>query len=339
MKSRIKATLTCALGLALLLLVAIAAGAPPAGAGEPMPSVPTQSATGATEADLWHSIRQGAAGYTSLPNPRAGVLIQSDGEQWRHLRNGPVATYGTWALGGIVGALALFFLLRGRIRIDGARTGRTVERFNLVERAAHWLTAVSFIILAFTGLNLLYGRALLLPLIGAGPFAALTGWGKLAHNYLGFAFIAGIVLIFLMWVRHNLPDRTDFTWILRAGGLFAKGVHPPAKKFNAGQKVIFWSTVGGGAILGFTGIQLLFPFSFGTLADMQLYQIIHAVTALALAVIILAHIYIGSIGMEGAMAAMGSGQVEEQWAREHHSLWVAEIKGEPAPRHHHAPAE
>ncbi|HEY0833360.1 MAG TPA: formate dehydrogenase subunit gamma [Azospirillum sp.] len=331
MKSWFKAALTGALGLMLLL-------APPVLAGQPAPPVPTQSATGSSEADLWQAIRQGAAGTTTLPNPRAGVLIQSDGEAWRHLRNGPIAAYGTWALGGIVGLLALFFLLRGRIRIDGAKTGRTVERFNLVERAAHWLTAGSFIVLALTGLNLLYGRAVLLPLIGPAPFAALAGWGKLAHNYLGFAFIAGVALIFLMWVRHNLPDRTDAGWVLRAGGLFTRGVHPPARKFNAGQKVIFWSTVGGGAVLGFTGVQLLFPFSFGTLADMQLYQLVHAGTALALAVVIIAHIYIGSLGMEGAFAAMGSGQVEEQWAREHHALWVAEIKGEPAPRPHHAPA-
>jgi formate dehydrogenase subunit gamma len=344
MTSWTKAALTCSLGMLLLLAVAVAAGAPPVRAGEPMPPVPTQSAAGATEADLWQAIRQGAAGTTTLPNPRAGVLIQSDGEAWRHLRNGPIVTYGTWAMGGILAVLVLFFLLRGRIRIDGPKTGRTVERFNLAERATHWLTAGSFIVLALTGLNVLYGRWALLPLIGPEPFALIAGWGKLAHNYLGFAFILGVVLTLVLWIRHNLPDRTDVGWVLRAGGLFSKGVHPPARKFNAGQKVIFWSVIVGGAVLGYTGVQLLFPFYFGTLADMQFYQTIHAIAALAMVVIIIGHIYIGSIGMEGAFAAMSTGQVEEEWAREHHALWLAEVKGQRpglghGGHHGHAPAE
>lgn len=294
--------------------------APPAAAA-PVVAEPSQT-------DLWRAIRQGEPGYTTQSNPRAGVLIQSQGEAWKALRNGPIATYGTWALGGIFAVLVLFFLARGRIRIDGTKTGRTVERFNGFERGAHWLTAGSFIVLGLTGLNVLYGRYALLPLIGPESFAALTAWGKLAHNFLGFAFIAGTVLILLLWVRHNIPDRSDIDWIAKAGGLFVKGLHPKAKKFNAGQKVIFWSTVGGGAVLGFTGLQLMFPFYFGTLADMQLYQVIHAITALALLVVIIGHIYIGSVGMEGAFDAMGSGQVEEQWAREHHSVWLAEVQGQ-----------
>ncbi|MGQ9365681.1 formate dehydrogenase subunit gamma [Azospirillum sp. ST 5-10] len=332
---------------ALLVAVAVAAlPAAPASAqsssirlDEGMVPPPATQAPGQDEADLWRAVRQGETGLTAARGPNAAMLIQSEGELWRSLRNGPVAEYGAWAMGAVVAVLVLFFLLRGRIRIDGPRTGRTIERFGTVERAAHWLTAGSFVVLALTGLNVLYGRYTLLPLLGPEVFALLTAWGKRAHNFLGFAFMLGVLLIFLMWVRHNLPDRTDLGWVLRAGGLFSRGVHPPARKFNAGQKLIFWATVAGGAVLGFTGVQLLFPLYFGTLADMQLYQIIHAATALALAAVIIGHIYIGSIGMEGAFAAMGSGQVEEQWAREHHALWVADVKGEPPPHDHgHRPA-
>lgn len=310
---------------ALVLTLGFAAAAPfPARAAEMAPAPAGASA----DADVWRAIRQGMPGTSSLPNPRAGVLIQSEGESWRALRNGPIATYGAWALAGVLGVLALFFLLRGRIRLDAPATGRTVQRFNGLERGAHWLTAGSFIVLALTGLNVLYGRYALLPLIGPEAFAALTGWGKLAHNYLGFAFMAGVLAIFLLWVRDNIPERADLGWFAKAGGLFSRNVHPEAKKFNGGQKVIFWSTVLGGAALGFTGLALLFPFSFGGTQDMQLYQMIHAITALAMVVVIIGHIYIGSVGMEGAFDAMGSGQVEEEWAREHHALWLAEVKGE-----------
>lgn len=335
MTSWCKAALT-----ALMLTLTLAAAGLPARAADTAPAagaVGTHQFNTSADADVWRAIRQGAPGTSSLPNPRAGVLIQSEGESWRALRNGPIATYGVWALAGIFGVLVLFFLFRGRIRLDGPVTGRTVQRFNALERGAHWLTAGSFMVLAVTGLNVLYGRYALLPLIGPEAFAALTGWGKLAHNYLGFAFMVGVLMIFLLWVRDNIPERSDINWIAKAGGLFSRNVHPEAKKFNAGQKVIFWSTVLGGAALSFTGLQLLFPFTFGGLQDMQLYQMIHAVTALVMVVIIIGHIYIGSVGMEGAFDAMGSGQVEEEWAREHHALWLAEVKGERPG--HRAPAE
>ncbi|MBP2294080.1 formate dehydrogenase subunit gamma [Azospirillum rugosum] len=337
------------LGVAMLALTLVFANVPPASAaGETgYPTLADQAgATGAgNKAEMWRGIRSGEQGLVSIPNKSAGVLVQSEGEAWRSFRNGPLMTYGGWVLGGMLALLVLFFLVRGRIRIDGPKTGRTIQRFNAFERGVHWLTAGSFVVLAVTGLNVLYGRYTILPLLGPDVFAAMTAYGKLVHNYLGFAFILGVTLVFLMWVKHNIPNRDDIDWALKAGGLFSKGVHPPAKKFNAGQKVIFWATVLGGAALGFTGIQLLFPFSFAPMADMQLFQLVHAGIAVVLIAVIIAHIYIGSVGMEGAFDAMGNGDVELQWAREHHSLWVEEVTGE-RPRHHggpggrhHAPAE
>ena len=332
---------TVLLGVAILALTLVMANVSSVSAAEGYPTLAAQ-AEGGNKADLWRGIRSGEQGTVSIPNKSAGVLVQSEGEAWRSLRNGPLSTYGVWVLGGMLGLLVLFFLVRGRIRIDGRKTGRTIQRFNAFERGVHWLTAGSFIVLAITGLNVLYGRYTILPLLGPDVFAAMTSYGKFVHNYLGFAFMIGIALIFLMWTKHNIPNRGDIDWALKAGGLFSKGVHPPARKFNAGQKVIFWATVLGGAALGFTGVQLLFPFSFASMADMQLYQLIHAGVAVVLIAVIIAHIYFGSVGMEGACDAIGSGEVELQWAREHHSLWVEEVTGERAGHHHgrhHAAAE
>ncbi|WP_223424000.1 formate dehydrogenase subunit gamma [Tateyamaria pelophila] len=309
---------------------------------------------GASDPELWRELRFGSADITTQYNgPAATTLVQDGGMQWLLWRQGPLATYGAYLLGGTILLLALFYLIRGRIRIDGPKTGRTIERFKAVERFGHWLLAGSFILLGITGLITLFGRKVLIPAFGHEAFSTLAIASKWVHNNVSWAFMLALVMIFVMWVIHNLPDRTDINWILKGGGIFTKG-HPPAKKFNAGQKLIFWSVIVLGTSISITGLALLFPFeinmfaatfdklnSFGisnalgmgelrtTLApheEMQYAQLWHAIVSFVLMAIVLAHIYIGSLGMEGAYDAMGSGEVEEQWAREHHSLWVEEVK-------------
>ncbi|MCP4329958.1 MAG: formate dehydrogenase subunit gamma [Alphaproteobacteria bacterium] len=315
-------------------------------------AVPGGSSGITSDAELWREMRQGKAGNVSVPDKKAGVLIQSEGENWRALRNGPIATYGAWALLGMVIVLALFFALRGRIKIEAGASPNRILRFNAFDRFAHWLMASTFIVLALSGLNMLYGRHALKPLIGPDSFATITLWGKLAHNYLAFGFMAGLAMAFVLWVVHNFPNRYDLIWVAKLGGLFSKHSHPPAKKFNAGQKLIFWIVVLGGLSISLSGIILMFPFQthlfadtfaivnsiFGTqlqtdltlLQEQQLAMLWHGVFSQGLIVVILGHIYIGTIGMQGAFDAMGSGEVDENWAREHHSVWVAEVKSEQA---------
>lgn len=293
------------------------------------------------DAEMWRAVRGGVEGTVSIPDPQARVLVQP-GEGWRSLRNGPVSTYGVWLLLGMVAVLAAFFAIRGRIRIEGGRSGTPILRFALFERLVHWVTAISFIILALTGLNILYGRYFLKDWLGGEAFASLTMAGKYAHNYVGLVFIAGIALMLLMWIRHNIPNRHDLVWLAKGGGFFSKGSHPPARKFNAGQKIVFAAVIIVGGLLSYSGLLLMFPFTGGaTIEDMQAIQVLHAVGALALTALIIAHIYIGSIGMEGGFEAMWSGTVDKNWAREHHSLWVAEMEtaDEPKPAPDPAPAE
>ena len=309
--------------------------------------VPGAALGGNSDAEIWRAVRRGLQGNVSIPNKQAGVMIQSEGDNWRAWRNGPLTVSSAWIVLGMIGLLALFFAVRGRIKIDAGPAGRTVERFNAVERFAHWLTAVSFILLGLTGLNLLFGRHVLLPVLGPEVFAALTLGGKYVHNYVGFAFMAGIVLMLVLWIRHNIPSKYDLAWIAKGGGLFVKGVHPPSEKFNAGQKVIFWAVILGGGSLSVSGVALLFPFELALFAgtfeflnlfgaglpteltlmeEMQLSQLWHALAGVIMIAIILAHIYIGSMGMEGAFDAMGSSQVDANWAREHHNLWYAKLE-------------
>ncbi|CAN5737362.1 formate dehydrogenase subunit gamma [soil metagenome] len=281
---------------------------------------------------------RGAAigGRASLPDERAGNLITPGGRDWSDLRRGTLFNITLWTFVGMLALLAIFYLVRGRIRVESGWAGRTLLRFNAVERFAHWLTAVSFIVLALTGLNLVLGRVLLLPLIGEGGFGTLSNWGKVAHNFVAWPFMLGLAMILILWIRDNIPNRLDMEWLRNAGGFFKKGLHIPAYRFNAGQKLIFWAVLIGGIALSWTGVILIFPELAATFSGWQLAQTIHGIVAAIMTAIILAHIYIGSLGMEGAFDAMGKGDVDFNWAKEHHSLWVedalgrAEAKGEPA---------
>lgn len=336
---------------------------PPQSEGAASPQrgeVPGNSLGSTSDSQVWRDIRRGVEGTVSIPNKRLGVLVQSQGENWRAIRNGPVSVYGAWLMLVVVGLLALFFALRGRVKIEHGWSGKTVERFGPVDRFAHWLSATSFVLLALTGLNLMYGQYVLMPILGPSAFATLTQFGKYIHNFIAFAFMAGLVMMFVLWVRHNIPNRYDAIWLKKGGGLFASGVHPPSERFNAGQKIIFWLVVLGGGSLSLSGIALLFPYEFSfftktfavlnvfgfglptdlaPLQEQQFNQVWHAIVGIVMIGVILAHIYIGSIGMQGAFAAMGSGRVDANWAREHHSLWYERITGEKVSHQHEQPAE
>jgi formate dehydrogenase subunit gamma len=205
-----------------------------------------------------------------------------------------------------------------------------MTRFNAFERLIHWTVAVSFIVLGITGLNITFGKTLLLPMIGPEAFSTWSEWAKYAHNYMSFGFAIGVVFMALLWIWYNFPSATDVRW-LREGGGIVGNKHPPARKFNAGQKAIFWAVVIGTVAVAVSGYFLMFPFYFTDVAGMQLAQIVHGITAVLFVAVILAHIYIGTLGMEGAFESMGTGEVDINWARQHHSLWVEEQQRNAAP--------
>lgn len=303
---------------------------------------------GVSDSDNWRAIRYNEIEPTTqVRGPAAEVLIQDGGMPWWKLREGPMITYGGGALLAIIGLLVVFYFVRGRIMIDGGPAGTTIERFKAVERFGHWLLAGSFIALGITGLLTLMGRSFLIPVIGHDAFATLATGSKWLHNNVAWAFMLGLVMTFVMWVAHNIPNKLDWQWIKAGGGIFTKG-HPSAKKFNAGQKIIFWTVMILGVSVSLSGLSLLFPFQMPMFADtfgvinsilgtsfptdlapheeMQYANIWHSIVAFVMMLAIIAHIYIGSVGMEGAFDAMGNGQVDLEWARQHHDLWVAEVE-------------
>jgi formate dehydrogenase subunit gamma len=314
-----------ALLMAALLIAtpALAQQAPTAQAPAPIP-FNDRGQLSAAELELQAALKgERISGRVSIPDAAAANLIQPEGRDWRAFHNRTLTWIGGIALVGMLCVLGGFFFYRGRIRIDSGPSGHTLERFTLLERANHWMVASSFIVLGLTGLNLTFGRFLLLPIVGPEAFTAISQIGKYAHNYLAFPFTLGIVLMFILWVKDNIPERADIDWVKKAGGLFGHE-HPGAGRFNAGQKTVFWLTVLGGGLVAASGYVLIFPFAMTDIAGQQLAYIIHGVLALLMFAAMLAHIYIGSVGMEGAFDAMGSGQVDLNWAREHHDRWVDE---------------
>lgn len=307
----------------VLALACVAALAMPASAQQPQQPTSVNPTASAVKEDQLLSQLDRIGGRCTLPDQKACVIEQPAGRDWRHFQEVTLYWIGGIAILGMLVAIVAFYLWRGMIRIEGGRSGRTIVRFNAFERFIHWMTATCFIILAVSGLNVTFGKRLLLPLIGPDAFAAWSQLAKYAHNFLSFPFTVGVVAIFLMWIAGNIPNRTDLEWIRRGGGLIGND-HPPAYRFNAGQKFIYWVVVLAGLIVAVTGYILMFPFYGTTIAGMQTAQMLHGLVAVLFVAAMLAHIYIGTIGMEGAFEAMGTGHVDVNWAKEHHSLWLQE---------------
>src|SRR5512132_1526308 len=304
--------------IALALIVAVAS---PVAAQQRNPDSSVNPTASSVKEDQLFKEFDRISGRCTLPDQKACTIEQPAGRDWRQFHQVTLRWIGAISVLGMLAILVAFYLIRGMVRIESGRSGRVLVRFTSFERLVHWMTATCFIILAVSGLNITFGKPLLLPLIGPEAFTAWSEAAKFAHNYLSFPFTIGVVLIFLIWVGGNIPNRVDVEWLKRGGGIVGDD-HPPAYRFNAGQKMIYWIVVIGGGASAVTGYLLLFPFYATGIEGMQIAQIVHAVVAMLFIAAMLGHIYIGTIGMEGAFEAMGEGTVDVNWAREHHRLWL-----------------
>lgn len=342
--------LTCVLGISLML---------PSLAVEPAPT--SSSATGAlptvqsanimdvdtrsdaqaqrereiqqpgNSAPFWRAVNSDTAHYVSIPNKEAGVLILKSGEQWRLFRNGVITVFGGWLIVLVVSAITIFYFFKGPIKLEHPRTGKKIERFTAVERLAHWTMAYSFIALAITGLFILFGKHLVLPIIGSYLYGLILFLFKNVHNLVGPLFTVSVLVFFVMFVKDNIPGPSDWAWIKSMGG--ARG-HAAAGRFNFGEKMWFWigmTTLG--LIVSASGwvLDMIVPGLDYWRGTMQLANIIHGIAAVLIMVFAMGHIYIGTIGTEGAIDGMKTGYVDEAWARQHHSTWLEDIESGKIP--------
>jgi len=310
---------------ALLMLCSLTV--PVLAAEQPISVNPTASSV--KEQQLLQEFKR-IQGRGSIPDTKSYTIEQPAGRDWRYFHEVTLRWIGAISIVGILAVLVIFYLVRGMVRIESGRSGRKIVRFNMAERFIHWMTAACFIILALSGLNVTFGKVLIAPYVSPESFTAWSQWAKYAHDFLSFPFTLGVILIFLMWLAGNIPNRVDFEWLKRGGGLVGHD-HPPAYRFNAGQKAVYWIVVLGGGAVAASGYALIFPFYGTDIQTMQTAQMVHGVVAMLFIAAMLAHIYIGTIGMEGAFEAMGSGTVDLNWAREHHALWLEQEAGRAGP--------
>ena len=310
-----------AVALALALLTVGPAAAQQQGSGQERAQTPPHNL-----AETWRDVRSGKEEYTSIKGRETGVLVQTYGETWRQLKNGWVTPIVGWAVALVVVLIGSFYRWRGSIKVHGAPTGRLIQRFTPFERYVHWVLAISFSILGITGLIIMLGKYVLLPVIGYTLFGWLTQLSKHLHNFAGPVFVVSLLMFIVMFVKDNLPRFYDIGWLLKAGGMIS-GEHVASGKFNAGEKMWFW---GGVVVLSLivsaSGLILDFPNFDQVRVVMIQANVVHAVAAGAVMAISLGHIYLGSIGLEGAYDAMRYGYVDEAWAKEHHEYWYNDIK-------------
>ncbi len=306
----------------IMMLLGIAAFGPAIAQKLNPDGAPNPTASVTSERELFKQVPR-IEGRIDIPDTKASVLIQPAGRTWDYFHEVLLHWGGAIVILGTIVLLGLAYLIIGRIRIAAGRSGQKILRFKAFERFSHWLTAVSFVVLGLTGLNITFGKILLLPVVGPDTFSDISEAAKYVHNFVSFSFIAGLVLITVIFFKDNLLQWVDIEWLKRGGG-FIKNKHAPAGRFNLGEKLVYWLSLVAGVAVSVSGLLLLFPFYGTNIAEMQLAQVVHAVVAVLFVALILAHIYIGTLGMEGAFEAMGTGEVDLNWAKEHHDLWLAQ---------------
>lgn len=331
----IAASVLCAVGIASAQAPATAATPAAPAAEAAKPAAPPAGDIGLARPGWnvppkWDSVDRNSA-YVSVKGRETDILIQGSGHDWRKFRNGPLTLYGGWLIVLVPALIMLYFMIKGPIKTHDKPTGRLIERFNSVERVAHWTMAISFMVLAISGLVLLFGKHVLIPIFGHGGNAAVTVFLKNVHNFVGPLFIFSIVVFFMIFARDNIWRAHDWLWVKKAGGLFS-GEHVPSHRFNAGEKSWFWlGVVLLGAALSVSGLILNFPNWNQGRELMQTANIVHAIAAVVVVAMSFGHIYMGTIGVKDAYASMRDGKVDETWAKEHHELWYNDYKAGKLP--------
>lgn len=215
--------------------------------------------------------------------------------------------HGYWAPVAVIGLLIVWHVLHGRLPINGGWSGKTIFRNGLFRRALHWVLAAAFFALAVTGLVSLYWER-----VAGAPPAGLNGS---LHAWASVVFLVALGAMVIGSARHLRPTRYDAAWIRAGGVLLGNRRQPPAGRLTATQKILLLTLWIMGGLAASTGYGALDGPEFPRRA-------LHAAIGIALISVIIAHAYFRSIGMQGAFDAVRTGDVDVNWAKQHHAVWA-----------------
>ena len=206
-----------------------------------------------------------------------------------------------------------------------------IVRYEPSTRINHWVVALSFVLLALSGLAMFHPALFWLAnLFGGGV------WTRILHPFIGLVMVIAFALLGAkMWRDNFLHDR-DWRWMKRIGDIVRNREEnaPEVGRYNAGQKIIYWIIVICLPLLLLSGIVIwrsyfaqYFPIEF-----IRFAALVHAITAFVLICTIVIHIY-AAIWVKGSIRAMTRGTVSYGWAWKHHRLWFRDsVKGDARPK-------
>ena len=201
---------------------------------------------------------------------------------------------------------------------------RDIVRYTAAERVNHWVVAISFVLLALSGLAFFHPSFFFMTnLFGGGP------WTRILHPYIGVVMAVGFLVMFLRFWQLNIIKERDVEWLKNVGAL-VNGEHekmPPVEKYNGGQKVLFWLLVLCMLGLTITGVAMWRAWWNLPVTLVRIGSVVHALCAFGLIGLIIAHVY-AAIWTKGTIRAMTRGTVTRAWARFHHPLWFRKVTGE-----------
>lgn len=212
----------------------------------------------------------------------------------------------------------------GRVFEPRADDWERVQRFSWSERMLHLTVLLTFLFLGFTGLCFSFDGWRWLQL-AFGETVTPRVW----HSWLGYVFGGGVVLMLFRWTRDSLLVSSDWKWVRSFGGYLGGHEPSPAGRFNAGQKVFFWTVVGGGIVLTATGILLHFKEAL-SMNTLFLVAALHNLAGLFGVAGVLSHVYLSTAANPGTAQAIFAGWVTKGWARLHHPLWYEKLFGKKA---------
>ena len=301
---------------------------------EPLPAINNPN----PGSDLWEAVRGrlDSPATTQVEGFDSAVLVNQQGELWTTIRNTKLLPIGADVLIVVLLMIGAVYAVRGPVTVKAGSSGHEIPRHTVNARFVHWFLAGLFIVLGITGLVLLYGRPLLIPLMGKSAFGMLAAGAKNVHNFVGPLFPVAIFLLFVNMVSKNLYERGDLKWFAQGGGMFGNG-HASAGKFNGGEKILFWLTIFLGIGVSVTGYILDFPVIASWIVStfpefsqyrhvMEFSHVVHTVIGILFIALVFGHIFLAVFFVPGTLQGMVSGKVDANWAKEHHDRWYAEVQ-------------